>query len=79
MTSTRTLFAHLRLEFAQYIPEPYLELWTDAERQWASRLYHSEGFQSVRARYIEIGELLDTTSPGPARNRLVAEMRELKG
>jgi len=65
--------------YIEYIPEPYLKLWTDAERQWASHLYHSDGFQSARARYIEIGKLLDTTSRGPARNRLVAEMRELEG
>ena len=63
--------------YVDYIPEEYFLLWTEAEREWASRLYHSVGFQSVRARYIEISRLLDTTPPGPERSRLVEEMHEL--
>ncbi len=46
---------------------------------WASGLYRSPGFQSVRERYIEISKALDTTPPGPERNRLVEEMYELEG
>ena len=49
---------------AEHVSEAYLQLWTEAERGWASRLYHSPGFQSVRARYVEISRLLDTTPPG---------------
>jgi hypothetical protein len=64
--------------YAQWIPEAYFQLWTEAERKWASRLYHSPGFQSVRARYIEISRALNTTPPGPARSRLVEEMSELE-
>jgi hypothetical protein len=64
--------------YIEYIPEAYFLLWTDAEREWASGLYHSPGFQSVRERYIEIARALDTTPPGPERNRLVKEMHELK-
>jgi hypothetical protein len=64
--------------YVEYAPEAYLELWTEAEREWASHLYHSPGFQSVRARYIEISKALDTTPPGPERSRLVEEMYELK-
>jgi hypothetical protein len=60
------------------IREAYFRLWSDAEREWASRLYHSPGFRSVRERYIEISKLLDTTPPGPERSRLVKEMYELE-
>jgi hypothetical protein len=64
--------------YAEHIHEPYLQLWSDAEREWASGLYHSPGFQSVRARYIEISRALDTTPPGPERSRLVKQMHELE-
>ena len=66
------------LSFVGYIPEQYLQLWTDKEREWASRLYESPGFRSARARYIEISELLDSTRPGPERSRLVREMHKLE-
>ena len=64
--------------YVELIPEAYLQLWTEAEREWASGLYHSRGFQSARERYIEISRLLDTTPPGAERNRLVEEMDELE-
>jgi len=65
--------------FVEHIHKPYLALWTEAEREWASRLYQSPGFQSVRERYIEIARALDITRPGPARSRLVEEMEKLEG
>ena len=64
--------------YVECISEAYLLLWTEADRKWASRLYHSPGFQSVRERYIEISRALDTTPPGPERSRLVEEMYELE-
>jgi hypothetical protein len=64
---------------AEYVPEAYLQLWTDAERKWAAHLYESPGFTSVRARYIEISAALANTPPGPVRSRLVDEMSELEG
>ena len=64
--------------YVEHVPEAYLQLWTEAEREWASGLYQSPGFQSVRKRYIEISRLLDTTPRGPARSRLVKEMHELE-
>ena len=64
--------------YPEHIHEPYLRLWTEAERKWASGLYRSPGFQSVRKRYIEISRALDTTPPGPERSRLVGEMHELQ-
>ncbi len=65
--------------YAEHVHEPYLALWTKEERDWASGLYHSPGFQSVRARYIEISRALDTTPPGPVRSQLVEEMYKLGG
>jgi len=64
--------------YVDHIPEPYLELWTDEEREWASGLYESPGFQSARERYIEISKLLDSTPPGPERSRLVKELHGLE-
>jgi hypothetical protein len=64
--------------YAEHIHEPYLQLWTEAEREWAEGLYQSPGFRSVRARYIEIARALDTTPPGLERSRLVGEMHELE-
>jgi hypothetical protein len=64
--------------YVDYIPEQYLQLWTEAEREWASGLYHSPGFTSVRARYIEISRALNTTPPGPERSRVVEEMGKLE-
>ncbi len=65
-------------DYIECVPEAYLQLWTEAEQEWASGLYRSPGFQSVRERYIEISKALDTTRPGPERNRLVEEMDELE-
>ncbi len=64
--------------YAEHIHEPYLQLWSEAERDWAERLYHSPGFQSVRERFIEISRALGTKRPGPERSRLVEEMHKLE-
>ncbi len=64
--------------YVEHVPEAYLQFWTEAEREWASGLYQSPGFRSVRERYIEISRLLATTRPGPERSRLVKEMHELE-
>jgi hypothetical protein len=66
------------LLYAERIHEPYLHLWSEAEREWASGLYYSPGFRKARERYIEISRLLDTTPPGEKRSRLVREMHELE-
>ncbi len=70
--------SHAKPDYIACVPEAYLQLWTEAERNWASGLYHSPGFRSARARYIEISRALDTTPPGPERSRLVKEMYELE-
>lgn len=64
--------------FVAHIHKPYLTLWTDEEKEWASGLHQSPGFQSARERYIEISKLLDGTRPGPERTRLVREIHELE-
>ena len=64
--------------YAEHIHEPYLQLWTELERDWADGLYRSPGFQSARERFIEIARALDTTRPGPERSRLVEEMHKLE-
>ena len=67
------------LGYIECVPEAYLQLWTEAEQEWASGRYRSPGFQSVRERYIEISKALDTMPPGPERSRLVEEMYKLEG
>jgi hypothetical protein len=64
--------------YAEHIHEPYIHLWTEAEREWAKGLYYSPGFRSARERFIEISRLLKTTRPGPERSRLVEEMHKLE-
>jgi len=64
--------------YAEHVHGPYLQLWNDEEREWASGLYQSPGFRSVRERFIEIARALDTTRPGPERSRLVEEMHKLE-
>jgi hypothetical protein len=65
--------------YVEHIHEPYLQIWTDAEREWARALYEGPGFRSARERFIEIARALDTTRPGPERSRLVEEMHKLEG
>lgn len=64
---------HEEPEYLAYIPESYLRLWTEAEREWAKRAYESLALARVRARYIEISEALHDLRPGPKRTRLVRE------
>ncbi len=64
--------------YAEHVHGPYLQIWTDAEREWAQGLYQSPGFQSARERFIEIARALSTTRPGPDRSRLVEEMHKLE-
>jgi hypothetical protein len=57
----------------QEIPPEFFSLWDDAELQWAKRLYDSQAFKSVAARYTEIHRELLHTPPGPRRTQLVRE------
>jgi hypothetical protein len=62
----------------EHIHEPYLRLWNEEEKAWASGLYESPGFQAARERFIEVCRLLKTTRPRQERSRLVDEMRKLE-
>jgi hypothetical protein len=64
--------------YVDHIHEPYLQIWTEAEREWAQGLYESPGFRSGRERFIEIARALATTRPGPERSSLVEEMHKLE-
>ncbi len=64
--------------YVDHIHEPYLQIWTEAEREWAQGIYESPGFRSARERFIEIARALSTTRPGPDRSRLVEEMHKLE-
>ena len=64
--------------YVEHIHEPYLRLWTEQEKEWASGLYQSPGFSSARERFIEISRALATTRPGPDRMLLVEEMEKLE-
>lgn len=64
--------------YVEHVPEAYLQLWSDAEREWARSLYHGPGFRSARDRFIEIARALSTTRPGSERSRLVEEMHKLE-
>ena len=64
--------------YAEHVPKAYLQIWTDAERQWAEGLYRGRGFRSACDRFVEIARALKTTRPGPERNRLVEEMDKLE-
>ena len=45
--------------YLSWIPEEYWALWSEAERQWADRLWHSAEFREKRDRFIELGHALD--------------------
>ncbi len=64
--------------YVEHIHEPYLRLWSDAEREWVGSLYDCPGFRSARERFIEISRALDSTRAGPERSRLVEEMHKLE-
>lgn len=60
------------------IDPTYLALWSDKETAWAKRLYESQGFRSVRERFIDIERQLNSMPPGPERTRLVRDASELR-
>ena len=61
-----------------WVPEEYWALWSDAERQWAGRLWQCGEFREARERYIELGHTLKSLPPGPERSRIVQEMSRLE-
>ena len=66
-------------DYLAVIPEEYLSLWSEGDREWASGMYRSAEFTSVRTQWIDICRALRTLPRGPERSRLVWEMHELSG
>lgn len=64
--------------FLEYIPQPYLDLWHDDEKEWVASLFESSEFRDVRERVIEIERQLDGLRPGPERSALVKELFRLR-
>ncbi|MHC4250788.1 MAG: tetratricopeptide repeat protein [Planctomycetota bacterium] len=64
--------------WAEMTPREFLSMWTDAEKKWASDLYHGDEFTSVRDRWIEIHRKLEHVRPGPERTRLCDEAWAMK-
>ena len=60
--------------FLEEIPQAYLDLWQDDEREWAASLYEVPEFRAVRERVIEIERRLGKVRPGPERSALVKEL-----
>lgn len=64
----------LAMMYLEDIPEVYFGLWSDAERGWASELFHGAVWSALRARYFEIKKLLSNEARGPRRSELVREI-----
>jgi hypothetical protein len=60
-------------EYLHYIPPALWQLWDQAALDWAAEVYHSEPFQRIHGRYIEIFSQLKHERPGPTRSALVQE------
>jgi tetratricopeptide (TPR) repeat protein len=64
--------------YLQYIPAPFWQLWDQAALDWATEVYHSEPFQRIHGRYLEIERQLKDERPGPLRSALVREAFALR-
>ena len=64
-------------DYLAMIPEAYWSLWSQEDRDWASKIYRSPEFTSVRTRWIDICRALRAIPRGPERSRLVREIHEL--
>ena len=68
------------IQYLEYVPEEFLNLWDQAARDWAREQYESLEFQRVRDRFIAINkELLSLPRVGPERRALVEEIGRLRG
>jgi hypothetical protein len=65
-------------EYLQEMPQRILDAITDADRQWLSQRYHSEEFQTVLHRLMEINKELLSERPGERRSALVDELYGLE-
>jgi len=60
------------------IPERVLAALSDEEKTWIREAYHSEPFQKVLKRHIEIKKALEGLQRGEERSALVRELYSLK-
>jgi hypothetical protein len=65
-------------DYLQYIPPALWQLWDQAALDWAAQVYHSEPFQRIHGRYIEIQRQLKGEPVGPQRSALVREAFALR-
>ncbi|MBB6481530.1 hypothetical protein [Spirochaeta isovalerica] len=64
-------------DFLEYTPERILEAITDDDLSWIRERFHSERFQKVLNRHIEIEKELEDTPRGDRRSALVHELYSL--
>ena len=64
--------------YVQLIPSELFGLWDKDAKDWAKRLYESEGMKKVRNRYIEIYMQLKSEQVGSKRSQLVKEASTLE-
>ena len=67
------------IQYLEYTPPEFLNLWDNSSREWARQQFESEEFRRTRNRYIEIHKELANLSPGPRRSKLVQEAYALEG
>lgn len=65
-------------EYTEELPQRILDAITDADRQWLGQNYHSEKFQSILHRLIDINKELLSERPGERRSTLVKELYDLE-
>ena len=66
------------IQYLEYIPPDFLNMWDRPAREWARQRYKSEGFRRIRDRFIEIHKELADLPPGPRRSELVREASALE-
>jgi hypothetical protein len=66
-----------RADFLEYMPERVREAITEDDLTWIRERYHSDRFQKVLKRHIEIKKGLENTPRGDERSALVHELYSL--
>ena len=65
-------------DFVENIPERVIEAITEEDMAWIGETYHSEAFQKVLKRHIEINQALEIAPRGEERSALVRELHSLE-
>ncbi|MDA3955615.1 hypothetical protein [Oceanispirochaeta sp.] len=64
-------------DFIEYFPERVQENITEEDLSWIHERYHSDSFQKILNRHIEINHELESTPRGEKRSALVKELSNL--